>query len=257
MDAIIEQSSDTRITRIVDEITNTLERGELRPRPFSNVPHDATKEQLRTFAAAEVGRSIERVRMKLPSEPSDADARQAIKALEPFANAPMIREAIYWLRMYKQERPPCADADKWRCASEAFYLMDTLSSERPTDYLDGPFFSLQRSSMKRSRETPTPACSVSASSSSPRGTNSDWVRLTNLKRIYLLDLFALLYTKEQTNAGHLAEEVARNSSGRIVVGEALTEIELRLRHCPQLGSIWSRWSSRSGTRRDWVDAPQD
>ena len=140
MDAIIEQSSDTRITRIVDEITNTLERGELRLRPFSNVPHDATKEQLRTFAAAEVGRSIERVRMKLPSEPSDADARQAIKALEPFANAPMIREAIYWLRMYKQERPPCADADKWRCASEAFYLMDTLSSERPTDYLDGPFF---------------------------------------------------------------------------------------------------------------------
>ena len=82
MDAIIEQSSDTRITRIVDEITNTLERGELRLRPFSNVPHDATKEQLRTFAAAEVGRSIERVRMKLPSEPSDADARQAIKALD-------------------------------------------------------------------------------------------------------------------------------------------------------------------------------
>jgi hypothetical protein len=127
---------------IVSEIVKQLMRGDsLRPRPFSFVPFDATPAHLEEVAAAEVSRAIARLRSPVPPEPSAADARRAARALAPFNRVPWLREVAWFLTVasQRQEPPPHSDFDKWRCASEAFYLVDTLSRTLPSGDRDGAF----------------------------------------------------------------------------------------------------------------------
>jgi hypothetical protein len=138
VDAISKQPGDTRI---VLEITTKLMRGGLRSRPFSFVPRGATAAHLRAVAVDEVRRSMERVRRATP-ELTAADARRAFQSLAPFVDVPEVRAVANWLKLLsqmRQEPPPHADANKWKCASEAFYLVDTLSRLPPTASRHGSF----------------------------------------------------------------------------------------------------------------------
>jgi hypothetical protein len=146
MDAIVAQSADVRI---VNAIVRKLVKGGLRSRPFSYVPHDATDEQLKEVAAAEVRRSVERVQMEtpewvsaVPPQPGIKDVHRAIKALAPLAGLhPHIQTTVRMLGSVRGPSPR-SDRKKWECASESFYLMDTLSRVRLTGHRNGSFFKI-------------------------------------------------------------------------------------------------------------------
>jgi hypothetical protein len=138
-----------RLNKIVSEIVELLAAGGLRERPFSSVPHDATQEQLRAFAEAEVRRCIARLSEPLPPGPSLAQVRQLAKAVTPFRDIPAFHTIAAWLdRLFRiqpgqeplwQEPPPKADPGKWGCAAEGFYLLETLSMAEPTGTREGAF----------------------------------------------------------------------------------------------------------------------
>ncbi len=139
MDADDERSDDARI---VGEIVKQLMGGDgLRSRPFSFVPFNATATDLEQVAGAEVRRAIARLRSPV-SQPSAADARRVSQALAPFGYDPRYAELASWfltLASQRQEPPPRADPDKWRCASEAFDLVNTLSRTLPSGDREGTF----------------------------------------------------------------------------------------------------------------------
>jgi hypothetical protein len=100
-----------------------------------------TREDLIEVARKEAKRSIDRVRIKWPKIPTAAEARHAVEALTPFHTDPAISEQAFRLALFSRQTrpPPRADNDKWGCADEAFYLVDTLCTEPPSGDRGGCF----------------------------------------------------------------------------------------------------------------------
>jgi hypothetical protein len=103
------------------------------------------------YLRVEVRRSIERVRTltnppaelrnlfdSLPPQPMSYYRRIA-KELEAVAFLPSQIAALRQLQAIEQEPPERGDALKYRCAAEAYYLMDLFSSKPPTGTAEGPF----------------------------------------------------------------------------------------------------------------------
>jgi hypothetical protein len=99
------------VTRITEEIVKQLTRDGLGTPGFSQVARDDSEGELRAVAVAE------------------ADARQVASAMASFGDDPHSREqaSLYLSRASQRQEPrPRADADKWKCAAESFYLVDTI-----------------------------------------------------------------------------------------------------------------------------------
>jgi hypothetical protein len=130
-----DMSADKKLrdTRITIEIVRQLKRAGLYSRPSGFVQPPA----------AEARRSIERLRIKLPEGlpdiPTVTEARGISRRLAPFAGLPSVDMTIRWLEAINQEPPVHANPDSWRCASEAFDLMEALCVAQPSTYRQGPF----------------------------------------------------------------------------------------------------------------------
>jgi hypothetical protein len=106
---------------------------------------------LEDYLRSEVRRSIERVQT-LTNPPADlrnlfdslpprpmSYYRRIAKELEAVAFLPSQIDALRQLQAIEQEPPERGDALKYRCAAEAYYLMDLFSSKPPTGTFEGPF----------------------------------------------------------------------------------------------------------------------
>jgi hypothetical protein len=108
------------------------------PRPYDrSLP-------LSDYVLSEVQRSLDRVRKLLTYKPSTpsltlSDYRKAAKALRKVVFTDEQREAIRQLEAVQQEPPERADARKYHCAAEAYFLMACFSAKEPTGTDEGPF----------------------------------------------------------------------------------------------------------------------
>jgi len=123
------------VTLIVAELK---EGGSLNdPRPYDrSLP-------LSDYVLCEVQRSLHRVCKLLTDKRSTditlSDYRRAAKALRKVAFTDEQRTAISQLEDVWQEPPEHADALKYHCAAEAYFLMECFSAKEPTGSEEGPF----------------------------------------------------------------------------------------------------------------------
>jgi hypothetical protein len=68
-----------------------------------------------------------------------SDYRRAARALRKVAFTDEQRTAIQQLEAVRQEPPERADALKYRCAAEMYFLMEGFSAKEPTGSDGGPF----------------------------------------------------------------------------------------------------------------------
>jgi hypothetical protein len=95
----------------------------------------------------EAQRSLNRVRLlqtykwpdDVPPAPTTADFRKAAKALRKVAFTEEQRAAINQLEAVWQEPPEHANALKYYCAAEAYFLMEMFAAKAPTGSAGGPF----------------------------------------------------------------------------------------------------------------------
>lgn len=124
-----------------------LRRGKLRRRPFAFVPPDVDDDTLQAIVVKAVHRSIERVRLAVPM-PSVAGWRHGAAALrrDDVSGIPGSQwvEVSERFARAEQELPPRANPLKWKCASEAFYLVDTWSEKPPKASEGGPYFVISK-----------------------------------------------------------------------------------------------------------------
>src|SRR5262249_31606062 len=125
---------DELVSIIVDELKK---RRLSDPRPLAA----RTAPPLEHYVKAEVTRSFDRVRLsqlnKLPNIPKATELRQLGKLLlgsEPlrdFLGVPKLQAEI-WSRV-EQEPKEGSDIFKYRCADEAFYLLETFTEKKPSN----------------------------------------------------------------------------------------------------------------------------
>jgi hypothetical protein len=108
------------------------------PRPYNR------SLALSDYVLGEVRRSIDRVRLLLTYRPPTpnltlSDYREAVKALRKVAFTEEQRAAIRQLEAVRQEPPERANALKYHCAAEMYFLMECFSAKEPTGSDEGPF----------------------------------------------------------------------------------------------------------------------
>jgi hypothetical protein len=136
-----DDGDEDEVEYAVAEIVDQLKRYDINdPRPLRGraVPLD-------DYVAAEVRRSYERVRIVPPggAVPPAAKLRHFGKFALKYGMGIPAGLAMLWSR-YKPEPPPGADAFKYRCADEAFFLVETFTQKMPTGAVDGPFCTIAR-----------------------------------------------------------------------------------------------------------------
>jgi hypothetical protein len=99
------------------------------------------------YAQWEVQRSMDRRRLlqdfkwpdDVPPAPTAADFRKAAKALRNVAFTQEQQAIVRQLEAVEREPPEHANALKYHCAAEAYFLMEMFAPKAPTGSAGGPF----------------------------------------------------------------------------------------------------------------------
>jgi hypothetical protein len=134
------ESVAARDQRVAAVIVDELEKGGA----LNDPRHYSRPIPLSEHVRNEVRRSLARVRMlraykSATSDPTLADFRAAARGLRKVAFTDEQQTAIQQLEAVRQEPPERADALKYRCAAEMYFLMEGFSAKGPTGSDGGPF----------------------------------------------------------------------------------------------------------------------